>query len=192
MLMTPLLVALLTAGCLTASAEEDGGGGVPESDGSTGAAAGEEPAGEGEPATPADPTEEPAAEAPADDEGDGTADAGTDSGSGLRIPVQKSSGGPRWTASMKGRLSGTVGENGTACLWVESGRGRLVLIWPAGYSAAADPLRVLDADGNTVATVGEQFSMGGGFVRGDAPVDADILGTCGDTGGFWLVGNVSR
>ena len=84
-------------------------------------------------------------------------------------------------------LAGQANHDGTACLWVGSGSDRTVLIWPAGYVAEGEPLRVLDAAGNQVAFVGRQTSFGGGFsIQGDGD-PRPVLG-CGKVTKAWSVG----
>lgn len=110
----------------------------------------------------------------------------------LRIPVRETPvGGLVRTASLSGRLEGQVGEGETACLWIDSSAGRRVLVWPAGYRAAADPLRVLDPDGRTVVTVGDQVTSAGG-VQIRPPADTEALAACGDYRSLWGVDHISR
>jgi hypothetical protein len=47
----------------------------------------------------------------------------------------------------------------------ESGStGRIVPVWPFGYSATSDPMTLYDYDGDVVAGAGEQLELGGGNV----------------------------
>jgi hypothetical protein len=74
-------------------------------------------------------------------------------------------------AGLGGRLEGRVNNDGTACFWTGTGQDRLYLIWPAGYSARANPLRILDDRGRVLALVGDYGQadgLGGGLVPDDA------------------------
>jgi hypothetical protein len=85
-----------------------------------------------------------------------------------------------------GILSGQTSWDGTACLWIEEGRERAALVWPAGYTAGGKPLTVYDEGGTPVATVGKQVTLGGG----SAPAGG-ILG-CSGFRQAWVVGKVVR
>ena len=65
-----------------------------------------------------------------------------------------------------GRLGGEL-RAGAACLWLTQDSGRMALLWPFGFSALADPLRIIGPDGQTLATVGDDIELGGG----SPPVD---------------------
>lgn len=87
-----------------------------------------------------------------------------------------------------GILAGQANPDDTACLWVGDGRDRIVLIWPSGYTARAEPLTVVDGDGKQVAVVGRQVQFGGGFsIQGDSGPKA-VWG-CGQVSRSWLVGS---
>ena len=65
------------------------------------------------------------------------------------------------------RFEGTLGggaTSGTACFWVSApGLGvRTALVWPNGFSAAADPLALLGPDGQVLAQPGDSVVLGGG------------------------------
>jgi hypothetical protein len=70
---------------------------------------------------------------------------------------------------------GGVGFGGTLggeppCLWLEYEEGqRTLVIWPAGFSARQDPVRVVAPDGRVIAAVGDVIEGGGDPDRG-APV----------------------
>lgn len=50
------------------------------------------------------------------------------------------------------------------CVWLESDDGRVVsALWPYGHYLATDPIRVIDRDGNVVASVGDTLDLGGGL-----------------------------
>jgi hypothetical protein len=48
--------------------------------------------------------------------------------------------------------------------YVQAGGGdRWLPVWPYGYHAARDPIRIYDSDGALVATEGDLVTSGGGF-----------------------------
>jgi hypothetical protein len=59
------------------------------------------------------------------------------------------------------------------------------MVWPSGYSASTDPLRVVDPLGKTVAVDGQHVSLAGGTA--DLSTRQAILG-CGDASQVLLVG----
>jgi hypothetical protein len=74
--------------------------------------------------------------------------------------------GPGHTAFIGGVVRGRANNDGTACFWLGSSTVRLALVWPPGSGAERHPLRVVDRFGNTVVTVGEKYSLGGGSMPG--------------------------
>lgn len=70
------------------------------------------------------------------------------------------------------------------CVYLDDGHRRVAALWPFGYTARADPLRIVDARGAVVLREGDQFRSGGGFVPTtalDHPCGAD-----GDEGA-WIM-----
>ena len=55
--------------------------------------------------------------------------------------------------------------------------GRTVPVWPFGYTAASNPLRIYDQDGVLVAREGDVIQMGGGFV--EYVTDQELCGASG-------------
>lgn len=55
------------------------------------------------------------------------------------------------------------------CVYGEFGQERSGLIWPFGYYAESDPLRVYDQDGQLVAQEGDVLESGGGFSSREGP-----------------------
>jgi hypothetical protein len=49
-----------------------------------------------------------------------------------------------------------------ACLWLTQDSGREALLWPFGFSALDDPLRIIGPDGQALAEVGDEVELGGG------------------------------
>lgn len=62
-----------------------------------------------------------------------------------------------------GTLGGQTNRDGTACFWVGSGQDQASLVWPQGYSAHGNPLRISDATGHVLATVGQYVALRGGL-----------------------------
>jgi hypothetical protein len=60
-----------------------------------------------------------------------------------------------------GRLGGER-RDGTACTWLSQGSLRTALLWPFGFSALDDPLRLIGPDGQVLAVVGDDLELGGG------------------------------
>lgn len=99
----------------------------------------------------------------------------------LRIATWDPDGGGNVAGyGVTGSLSGMVNGDGTACFYVDTtsvgGAARYVLVWPKGYSARDDPLRVVDTAGRTVLSVGQPFDFGGFGQNPRAP--SAVLG-CG-------------
>lgn len=55
--------------------------------------------------------------------------------------------------------------DGYVCFWLEHVEGRTAVVWPRGFSADADGPRLLDPDGDVVASPGDVVGVGGGFVH---------------------------
>ena len=68
-----------------------------------------------------------------------------------------------------------------------SGSDQKAFIWPAGYSAAGNPLGVYNASGKLTAIVGEPVELSGGNDFYSMP--APVLG-CADFDKAWIVGSV--
>lgn len=66
-------------------------------------------------------------------------------------------------SSGTGVLGGQINADGSACLWLGRGEDRSALLWPSGYSARGNPLRIVDAKGHMIATVGELVTLNGGL-----------------------------
>ena len=59
--------------------------------------------------------------------------------------------------------------------------GRTLPVWPFGYTAESDPLRIYDFEGNLLAEEGDTVEMGGGFVSAEF---MDVDNDCGATGAW--------
>lgn len=63
------------------------------------------------------------------------------------------------------------------CVWLDTARGRIEVIWPDGYAATADPVRLTDPSGDVVARAGDEVRIEGSH----AP---DLVSTC-QVGEIW-------
>lgn len=74
------------------------------------------------------------------------------------------------------------------CLWFEDEDGeRVKPIWPHGFRAMPDPVRVLDGAGRDLAAAGQSFEVNGGFGR--VLPDSDDPTDCGATEVFVISPN---
>jgi hypothetical protein len=89
------------------------------------------------------------------------------------------------TALIEGTIRGTVNADQTACFRMADDPHQLPMVWPAGYSANTNPLRVVDRLGKTVAVDGQHVKLGGGIADLDAK--RVILG-CGEATQVLLAG----
>lgn len=92
-----------------------------------------------------------------------------------------------------GPLHGAVSQPGAACFWLGDDPSR-VIVWPHGFSAKSNPLRLLDAKGRLVARVGDQVKLSGGQVpAGNLKVaGCSSFTTLWDTGAVVGVSHTSR
>ena len=91
-------------------------------------------------------------------------------------------------AALGGRLEGQANHDGTACFWVASEQDRTYLIWPAGYSARANPLRIIDDRGRVLIRASDNSQaapLGGGLGPYD-PAGRSIVG-CPTSHLTWIV-----
>jgi len=101
----------------------------------------------------------------------------------LAIATLPSSGGGS-TGLFAGTLIGVVNGDRTACFHM-SDIPDIPMIWPAGYSARAHPLRVVDAHNRTVGVAGDSVRLGGAVV--DLTAQRRLVG-CGDASRVIAVG----
>jgi hypothetical protein len=92
----------------------------------------------------------------------------TDAGSGEPFPL------PTYEPAevgMMAQISGVLEADAeNKCVWLrvpepydDTGDTKLSIVWPAGYTARTDPIRIYGADGELVATEGDEILMGGGI-----------------------------
>jgi hypothetical protein len=92
---------------------------------------------------------------------------------------------------MDALLIGTLGGGthpGGACFWFEGeGSSRVAIVWPYGFTARRDPLRLIGGDGRVLARRGDHVELGGGSAPGYIPtVQQDPC----HTGDLYVVGTV--
>ncbi len=92
----------------------------------------------------------------------------SDAGSGESFPLPTSEPAEiGMLAEIKGVLEADAENN---CVWLrvpepydDTGDTKLSIVWPAGYTARTDPIRIYEANGELVATEGDEIRMGGGI-----------------------------
>jgi hypothetical protein len=67
-----------------------------------------------------------------------------------------------------GSLGGARHGSGV-CFWIEQGTTREALVWPYGFAALDDPLRLVGPDGQDLARPGDHVELGGGALPGETP-----------------------
>jgi hypothetical protein len=81
--------------------------------------------------------------------------------------------------------TGTLGgktDRGVGCFWLaSSGGSRTALVWPFGFTAQTDPLRLLGGDGQVVAQSGDRVELGGGSFPDSVPRPEDDPCSIGTT-----------
>lgn len=92
-----------------------------------------------------------------------TSACGGTAAAGSPITIATGSGGGAGSklALLEGVLGGSASA-GNACLWIAVGSLKRPVVWPHGWSARLDPLRLVDDHGHVVAAVGDRLSLGGG------------------------------
>jgi hypothetical protein len=87
-----------------------------------------------------------------------------------------------------------TGDATVGCVWLQpthvGAQPRVDPLWPEGFSAEFNPVRVFDAEGRLVATEGDELALAGGFADGEAPRDYPTA--CNSDGELWSVGDVMR
>lgn len=104
------------------------------------------------------------------------------------VPTHPSGGGSHLGA-LQGQLGGQVNKDGTACLWVQNGA-KTILVWPDGYFATGNPLGIANAQGDVLATIGKQVTLGGGLAPDDFSTQSLVGCNFGSNPRIFLVGEV--
>lgn len=109
-----------------------------------------------EPSISAMPTEQPAA----------TSSPGATLQGSRLVLATSAPDSPGMDALAIGNLAGEI-RGGTVCFWLEPTSGsvdgpRTALLWPFGFGALADPLRLTGPDAQVIAAVGDAVELGGG------------------------------
>ena len=95
---------------------------------------------------------------------------------------------PPKDAKIIARLFGDQNLDG-GCVWLRQGQIDLSVLWPPGFTAEFNPVRIIDADGVVVAEDGDQVEVTGSFAA-DATVYQPhrcVIGT-----ELWLAGRVTK
>ena len=112
----------------------------------------------------------------------------------IDVPTTRSPEG----SGMRALFVGTfVGDEETGCVWLlpeqqdakDYDPVRVAVVWPAGFSARTNPLRLYDAKGRLVAREGEPLRLGGGLVPA---AGFEGLGRCGLGESVWVTSDVER
>lgn len=77
-------------------------------------------------------------------------------------------------------LTGTLGGDAElegGCVWLETGDGRIEVLWPEGWTVGTDPVELRDPDGQVVAGDGDAVEV----TAAPAP---DLVSTC-QVGELW-------
>jgi hypothetical protein len=86
------------------------------------------------------------------------------------------------TAELRQGVLAGAPELAGGCVWLDTGRERLEIVWPEGYRATGDPIELRDPTGAVIATAGDHLR-----VRGHAA--AGVASTC-QIGATWAVQEV--
>lgn len=84
------------------------------------------------------------------------------------------------------QVTGTLGGDPTlegGCVWLETGAGRVEIVWPEGYEASADPVQLVGPDGAVTAEEGDEVTVLG-------REDPDRMSVC-QVGPIWSAESVA-
>src|SRR6266849_6400063 len=95
----------------------------------------------------------------------------------LAIATYDPAGSISMASLIGGTIRGTVNSDRTACFRIVEDPHQVPMIWPAGYSASIDPLRVVDGLGKTIAVDGQHVMLPGGVT--DFATSRAVVG-CGE------------
>lgn len=86
-----------------------------------------------------------------------------------------------------GILQGQANSDGTACFWLGTGSNRAVIIWPHGFTARDNPLRLVNGEGREEVRVGEWITLGGGYLPED---QSSAVRGCSGSYRVWLTSSI--
>jgi hypothetical protein len=75
------------------------------------------------------------------------------------------------------------------CVWLQQTNVDFAVLWPAGFTADFDPIRLYDPAGNLVAEAGDQLVVTGGFAS--EPADYQPY-RCAVGTELWLAGSIEK
>lgn len=109
------------------------------------------------------------------------------------LPTTENPEGTGLEAPLGGRLEGDAD---TGCVWLVSREyeadvpgGRVATVWPRGFTALWDPLRLMRSTGEVAAVEGDVVRTGGGLVPMSPPVPP-IPSACWNGDEVWVVSSV--
>jgi hypothetical protein len=120
--------------------------------------------------------------------------AGGDAGSAAERPDLPTSDA-REGVGMEAQLIGTLeGDADSGCVWITPSEpmaegDRIPVVWPRGFTAAWDPLRIYRDGGELVAEESDSIVTGGGFT---ATERERVPEECRSGGEVWLVSSVQK
>jgi hypothetical protein len=95
---------------------------------------------------------------------------------------------PPKSATIYGTLQGDPALDG-GCVWLQQTSTDFSVLWPPGFTAEFDPIRLFDDTGTLIAEEGDRLVLTGGF----APEAADYQPyRCAVGTELWLAGTVDR
>ena len=95
---------------------------------------------------------------------------------------------PPGGATIYATLQGDAGVEG-GCVWLRQTTTDFGVLWPAGYTAEFDPIRLYDADGDLVGEEGDRLEVTGAFAVD--PADYQPY-RCAAGTELWLAGTVEK
>jgi hypothetical protein len=120
--------------------------------------------------------------------------AGGDAGSATERPPLPTSDAPEGVG-MEAQLKGTLeGDADSGCVWITPSEPmaegeRIPVVWPRGFTAEWEPLRIYRDGGELVAEESDSIVTGGGFT---ATERERVPEQCRPDGEVWLVSSVQR
>jgi hypothetical protein len=71
------------------------------------------------------------------------------------------------SVAMTGLIGGTLvaDDSDEGCVWLEDGDGRALIVWAFPVYLRSSDLSLVDEDGNTLARVGDEVALGGGYAE---------------------------